>query len=182
MQLNMGEGKLLVIVPIVAADFANGSYLARVLVAKPQSRQMHQMLVSKPGGILNRQIYQLPISRSLQIDVAEANEIARMCCECMEQGGILLVQPEHILSLKLMCLESFITGKNELGKSILRTLELFKKSSRDIVDESDENFSVKFELIYTMGIQQHLELSPQRWMIIQEVLELFRKSAVEIKQ
>jgi hypothetical protein len=180
MQLNMGEGKSSVIVPIVAADRADGSCLVRILVAKPQSRQMLQMLVSKLGGLLGRRIYHLPISRSLQIDVAEANEIERMCCECMEQGGILLVQPEHILSLKLMCLESFIIGRTEIGESILRTLELFRKSSRDIVDESDENFSVKFELIYTMGTQQSLELSPQRWIMIQEVLDLFRKYTVEL--
>jgi hypothetical protein len=40
MQLNMGEGKSLVIVPILAAALADGSCLVRVLVAKPQACQM----------------------------------------------------------------------------------------------------------------------------------------------
>lgn len=182
MQLNMGEGKSSVIVPIVAAALADGSRLVRVLVAKPQSRQMLHMLVSKLGGLLGRRIYQLPVSRSLRIGVLEADEIERMCRDCMKTGGILLVQPEHILSLKLMCLESFIIGKIEVGRSIFRTLQLFRNSSRDVVDESDENFSVKFELIYTMGAQQPLEFSPERWIIIQQILELVRKYAVDMKE
>jgi hypothetical protein len=182
MQLNMGEGKSSVIVPIVAAALADGSRLVRVLVAKPQSRQMLHMLVSKLGGVLGRRIYQLPVSRSLRIGLSEAGEIERMCRDCMKTGGILLVQPEHILSLKLMCLESFIIGKIEIGRSIFRTLQLFRNSSRDVVDESDENFSVKFELIYTMGAQQPLEFSPERWIVVQQILELVRKYAVDMKE
>lgn len=104
-----------------------------------------------------------------------------MCLECMAKGGVLLIQPEHILSLKLMCVECFITGKVEVGSSLLRTLEFFRTSSRDLVDESDENFSVKFELIYTMGVQRPLELSPQRWVIIQQVLGLIRMYAPAVK-
>ncbi|KAJ5556707.1 hypothetical protein N7494_000622 [Penicillium frequentans] len=177
MQLNMGEGKSSVVIPIVAADVANGSYLARVLAAKPQSRQMLQMLVAKLGGLLDRRVYHMPISRSLKLGENEAEEIERMCNECMSHGGVLLVQPEHILSLKLMCLECFIAGKETVGRSLLRVLDLFRKFSRDIVDESDENFNVKFELIYTMGDQRPIEHSPHRWMIIQELLDLAQRYA-----
>ncbi|OQD78015.1 hypothetical protein PENANT_c098G01996 [Penicillium antarcticum] len=177
MQLNMGEGKSSVIVPMVVADLANGVCLTRVLVAKPQSRQMFQMLVAKLGGLLGRRVYHMPITRSLKLGKAEAEEIERMCLECMSQGGVLLVQPEHILSLKLMSLECFIAGKCAVGRSLLRTLQFFQHNSRDIVDESDENFSVKFELIYTMGSQRPVELSPQRWIVVQELLQLVRAYA-----
>ncbi|KAL2840210.1 hypothetical protein BJY01DRAFT_250125 [Aspergillus pseudoustus] len=182
MQLNMGEGKSSVIVPIVAAALADGSSLVRVLVAKPQSQQMFQKLVSKLGGLLGRQVYHLPVSRSLAIDQGGAAEIERICLECAAEGGVLLVQPEHILSLKLMCLECFINGDDTTGNSLLRTLALFRDSSRDVVDESDENFSVKFELIYTLGSQQPLELSPQRWAIIQQLLDLVRRYAPAVKE
>lgn len=181
MQLNMGEGKSSVIVPIVASALADGSCLVRVLVAKPQSKQMFQMLVSKLGGLLGRRVYQLPVSRSLKVDQDQAIAIEQMCLECKAQGGVLLVQPEHILSLKLMCLENFIQGKTAVGQHLLRTLELFRSSSRDVVDESDENFSVKFELIYTMGTQRGLELSPQRWILIQQLLELVRRFVPAVK-
>jgi len=182
MQLNMGEGKSSVIVPIVAAALANRSHLVRVLAAKPQSRQMFQMLVSKLGGLLGRRVYHMPVSRSLKFSEVEARELEWMCLECISEGGVLLIQPEHILSLKLMCLECYIADKRPVGESLLRTLELFRTSSRDIVDESDENFNVKFELVYTVGIQRPLELSPQRWTVIQQLLDLVRNYAPEIKK
>ncbi|KAL2845028.1 hypothetical protein BJY01DRAFT_247849 [Aspergillus pseudoustus] len=182
MQLNMGEGKSSVIVPIVATRLANGSCLVKIIVAKPQSRQMFEMLISKLGGLLNRQVYHLPVSRSLKLDQAEADEIGRMCRECMLQGGVMLVQPEHILSLKLMCLESFIVGKPAVGRSLLETLQFFESCSRDVVDESDENFNVKFELVYTMGAQRPVELSPQRWTMIQQILGLVRQFAPVVKR
>ncbi|KAE8334599.1 hypothetical protein BDV24DRAFT_170024 [Aspergillus arachidicola] len=181
MQLNMGEGKSSVIVPIVVAALAHGACLVRVLVAKPQSRQMLQMLVSKLGGLLGRRVYLMPISRSLQLSETEIRELESMCRECMANGGVLLVQPEHLLSLKLMCIESFVTGKVSVGRALRTVLQLFKGFSRDVVDESDENFSVKFELIYTMGSQRPLELSPERWAIIQQVLSLVRIYAPGLK-
>ncbi|KAL4951222.1 hypothetical protein BDW69DRAFT_42194 [Aspergillus filifer] len=182
MQLNMGEGKSSVIVPIVAAALADGSSLVRVHVAKPQSRQMFHMLISKLGGLLGRRVYHLPVSRSLKVDESAAMVIERMCLECMAEGGVLLVQPEHILSLKLMCLECFISDRSSVGQRILETLEIFRSSSRDVVDESDENFSAKFELIYTMGSQRALELSPQRWNLTQQLLDVVRRYVLAIKE
>lgn len=181
MQLNMGEGKSSVIVPIVATALANGERLVRVLVAKPQSRQMFQMLVSKLGGLLNRRVYHLPVSRAMKIGREQAVEIEAICRECMHNGGVLLLQPEHILSLKLMGLECAITGNEAAGTSVMRTMELFQSQSRDLVDESDENFSVKFELIYTMGAQRPVEFSPRRWTMTHEVLDLVRQVARRIK-
>lgn len=93
MQLNMGEGKSSVIVPIVAAALADGSRLVRVIVAKPQSKQMLQMLVSKLGGLLDRRVCHMLFSRALRFGKAEANTIDSIYRECMTNGGILFVQP-----------------------------------------------------------------------------------------
>lgn len=172
MQLNMGDGKSSVIVPIVAARLADGQQLVRVVVAKPQSKQMAQVMISKLGGMLSRRIYYMPFSRALRPSKANADAIGSMLRECMSNDGILLVQPEHILAFKLMCLESFIIGKDEIGKSLLTTQDFFDKSSRDLVDESDENFSVKFELIYTIGSQTSVDMAPDRWLCIHEILGL----------
>lgn len=182
MQLNMGEGKSSVIVPLVAIALANQSCLVRVIVAKPQSRQMFQMLVSKLGGLLGRRVYHMPISRALQFEKAEADEIHHMCQECMLQGGVLLIQPEQVLSLKLKCLECFIVGKHAAGHSLLKTLHFFQTCSRDVVDESDENFNVKLELIYTIGAECPVELSPHRWILIQQLLSLVRRYAPDVKK
>lgn len=172
MQLNMGEGKSSVIVPIVAAAVADGQQLARVIVAKPQFKQMTQMLISKLGGLLDRRVYYMPISRSLKLDDAAALRISDMLRDCMSSGGILLIQPEHILSFQLMTPECYILGRQGVGKQLMSTLDFLEQNARDIVDESDENFSVRFELIYTMGTQRPIELSPDRWLVLQQVLDV----------
>lgn len=175
MQLNMGEGKSTVIIPMVAASLANANQLVRVVVAKPQSKQMAQMLIAKFGGLVARRIYYMPFSRSLSLTPAAANQIDRTLKQCMSTGGILLVQPEHLLSFKLMAPECYMSSNTLLGQQLMETQDFFDKYSRDIVDESDENFSVRFELIYTMGTQQSIELSPDRWFLTQQVLEIVQR-------
>jgi len=182
MQLNMGEGKSSVIAPIVAAALADGTRLVRIIVAKPQSKQMIQMLISKLGGLLDRRIFFLPISRSLQFDEAAAISIEQMCHECMESGGILLVQPEHLLSFQLMVLDRYIAGKTAVAEVLSRTQIFFDERSRDIVDEGDENFNVRFELIYTMGAQRPVDASPDRWIHIGELLDLVKTFAVQVTE
>ncbi|TIC93966.1 hypothetical protein CH35J_009644 [Colletotrichum higginsianum] len=182
MQLNMGEGKSSVIVPMVAAALADGSCLVRVIVAKPQSKQMLQMMVSKLGGLLDRRIFHIPFSRAVRVDISETTAIQAIFQDCMDCRGILLVQPEHILSFQLMAIETAILRKASVSQSLVRAKDFLGRVSRDIVDESDENFSVKFELVYTMGTQRPVEFSPDRWVCIQQVLEVVRKFLPEVQK
>ncbi|TFA98909.1 hypothetical protein CCMA1212_009268 [Trichoderma ghanense] len=181
MQLNMGEGKSSVIVPIVATALSNGSRIVRVVVAKPQAKQMHQMLVSKLSGLIDRPIFRMPFSRAIRMDRDKAAVVEELARRSMREGGVMLVQPEHLLSFQLMGLECLIDGKEAVGRCLLNAQKLFDESSRDIVDESDENFSVKFELIYTMGLQQSIEHTPDRWVVSQEVLDRFASVCLELK-
>lgn len=182
MQLNMGEGKSTVIIPMVAAALADGSQLVRVIVAKPQSKQMAQMLLAKLGGLVKRRVYYMPFSRSLKLTNTAAATISRTMKECMRRGGILLVQPEHILSFGQMAPECYITDKESVGQPLMAMQDFFDQHSRDIVDESDENFSVRFELIYTMGSQQTIELSPDRWFFMQQVLSIVMNIVQEVSK
>ncbi|SCN65635.1 uncharacterized protein FFB20_01852 [Fusarium fujikuroi] len=177
----MGEGKSTVIVPIVATALGDRTKLVRVIVAKPQAKQMHQMLISKLSGLLDRPVYMLPFSRDTKMDLQTANTIQCLMKRCTQEGGILMVQPEHLLSFQLMELEFRIRGDIQVAEAMSQTRKLFDRSSRDIVDKSDENFSVKFELIYTLGKQRPIEHSPDRWVIIQEVMGLIAKFGPEIK-
>ncbi|KAI0409107.1 hypothetical protein F4802DRAFT_615626 [Xylaria palmicola] len=181
MQLNMGEGKSSVIVPIVAISLADTTQLVRVIVAKPQSKQMLQMLVSKLGGLVDRQIYHLPFSRAIKIENNSLRAIEQLLKECMQSGGILLTQPENILSLMLMGIESCTAGKLSASQTLTKTLSFLDAHSRDIVNESDENFSVKFELLYTIGMQRPVQYSPKRWTYVQNVLGIFKKVAAEVQ-
>lgn len=180
MQLNMGEGKSSVIVPIVAAALADGQRLVRIVVLKPLSTQMFHLLRNKLGGMLGRRIFHMPISRSVRLDVHKATEIQKLCEECMHTGGVLLVQPEHLLSFELMSLERLLSDGLELGNILTETQLWLDSNSRDILDESDEILSVRFELIYTMGMQRAIDFSPDRWTIIEDILGLVSRFAQPI--
>ncbi len=104
---------------------------------------MDERSISRLRSLVNRRIYHLPFSRSLRLGVTEADAIKEILVECIRNGGILVVQPDHILSLKLIGLECGINS-NELAKSLLGTQSFFDAKSRDVIDESDENFSVRF--------------------------------------
>ncbi|PQE15350.1 very large low complexity protein [Rutstroemia sp. NJR-2017a WRK4] len=181
MQLNMGLGKSSVIVPIIAAALADKTKLVRVVVLKPLAMQMFQSLVKKLGGMVNRRVVYMPISRSLNLDVHQAAQIQHMYEECKQTGSIVLVQPEHILSFELMGLERVFTNP-KLGGVMLETQHWLQTNSRDILDESDEILSVRFELIYTMGMQRAIEFSPERWLIIQHVLGVLNRIAPQVHE
>lgn len=150
--------------------------LVRIVIAKPQSKQMHHMLVSKLGGIIDRRVFCLPFSRFIRMNTGKVQQIQSILTTCIQTGGVLLVQPEHLLSLKLMGIEQLgFAGNNHnhsTGTQLIRVQNFMNKYSRDIIDESDRNFSVKFELIYTIRIQKPVEMSPDRWIIIEGVLGL----------
>jgi len=198
MQLCMGEGKTSVIVPIVAASLADKTKLVRVVVLKPLSGQMFQTLVRTLGGLVNRRIFFMPFSRGITMGRDEIKVVKQLYKECMESGGILLVQPEHLLSFKLLGLEWLYNSyhkdnskhkkKNrktdrvasdekcdmEVARLLLDTQRWLEKYSRDILDESDEILNVRHELIYTIGDPTPIQNHPDRWVVIQEIFDLIQ--------
>ena len=108
-QLNMGEGKSSVIVPVVASTLADRKKLVRVVVLKPLSRQMFDLLRQRLSGLCNRRIYYIPFSRQIPVGNEEIRLIQQLYQQCMDSGGILVTLPEHILSLKLMTVDRTIT-------------------------------------------------------------------------
>ncbi|KAJ6436610.1 putative 115 kDa protein in type-1 retrotransposable element R1DM [Purpureocillium lavendulum] len=181
MQLNMGEGKSSVIVPTIAAALADGSRLVKVVVAKPQSRQMLDVLASKLGGLMNRRIYRMPFSRSVKLDVPQVHILTEIYKRCVSDGGVMIVQPEHVLSFQLLTVETAIRGDKALAQNLWHLHKMLNLGARDIVDESDENFSTKFELIYTIGDQRTVEHGPERWVMIQRVLGIILKYSRQAK-
>ena len=120
MQVNMGEGKSSVIIPIAAAALADGKQLVRVVVPKALTVQMFESLVARLGGLTNRPIYHLPFSRSPEHDdrgrviSLQIDDLQKLMSQCMAERGIVLVQPEHVVSLKLMSVEQQIPKGDSL--------------------------------------------------------------------
>ncbi|KAG8927461.1 hypothetical protein FRC02_008200 [Tulasnella sp. 418] len=201
-QLNMGEGKTSVILPMVAATLSDGKQLPRVVVLKQLAPSMFHLLVHRLGGFANRRVFCMPFTRSLQVTAAQARQIHYLHSLCVKERGILIMQPEHILSFKLLGLDhkfndspsSRVTSQRlisptssdtlsvDVATHLLKSQQWLDEHSRDILDESDEILHVRCQLVYTIGQRQPLQGSPDRWTIIQQVLTLVKKHAAVVKQ
>ncbi|OBZ74845.1 hypothetical protein A0H81_05455 [Grifola frondosa] len=158
LQLNMGEGKSSIIVPVIAATLADRTRLT---------------LVDRLGGLTNRRIFYMPFSRAINPDVDQVRVIQDLYEECMRVGGILVTQPDHILSFKLMAIDRQLSANDPAHRPItdqlLKSQRWLENNTRDILDESDEILHVRFQLVYTVRLQRHLEDHPDRWTTIQQV-------------
>ncbi|KAH9035654.1 hypothetical protein EDB85DRAFT_2073374 [Lactarius pseudohatsudake] len=184
-QLNMGEGKSSVIVPLVAATLADGSKLARIVTLKPLSNQMFQLLLGRLSGLADRRIFYVPFSRNLRMDSSMVQRISALYGQCAAGGGVLVVQPEHLLSQKLMCIDTLITSYHRpemspLAKGLNILQDWLAKASRDVLDESDEILHARYQLVYTAGEQMPVEDHPNRWSTTQQVFGLLRKHAAQL--
>jgi hypothetical protein len=185
LQLNMGEGKSSVIVPLIVSTLANGSTLVRVVTLKPLTNQMFELLVSRLSGLANRPIFYVPISRRLSVNASLIRTIRGLYERCVAEGGILVVQPEHVLSLKLMHIDILLRPhRNIRERSIARKLGLLQdwlaKVSCDVLDESDEILHPRHQLVYSSGKQMPVDDHPNRWTTIQQVLSRLRAHVVKL--
>jgi hypothetical protein len=176
----MGEGKSSVILPLVASTLANGSDLVKVVTLKPLSNQMFEVLVSRLAGLADRPIFYVPISRSLHMTTSLVRKIRGLFERCVTEGGVLVVQPEHILSLKLMDINNILFPQNphENGDRLQELQDWVAKLSRDVLDESDEILHVRYQLIYTAGEKIPVHGHHNRWTTIQQVLSRLQAHAI----
>jgi hypothetical protein len=98
------------------------------------------------------------------------------------EGGVLVIQPEHILSQKLMHIDILLDSngngeKTSMAHELGALQEWVAKTSRDVLDESDEILHVRYQLVYTSGDQMPVDDHPNRWIIIQQVFGLLQAHA-----
>ena len=182
----MGEGKSSVIVPLVAATLADGSNLARIVTLKPLSNQMYQLLLSRLSDLADRRVFYVPFSRNLQMSVSVVQSIGNLYKRCAAKGGVLVVQPEHLLSQKLMCIDTLLTAVDGSEKiTVADELESLQGwltgVSRDVLDESDEILHVRYQLVYTAGEQMPVEDHPNRWFTTQQVFGRLQVHAAQLQ-
>ncbi|KAL8647212.1 MAG: hypothetical protein Q9210_005690 [Variospora velana] len=188
MQLNMGEGKSSVIIPLIAVALADGDQVLRVVVLRSLARQMQDTIMQRLGGLAGRPVYHMPFSRRTQMDESTVRHMRAIFEECMKSKGILIAQPEHILSFKLMGLERLASASASredgevdrsyaLATKLLDTQTWLEEHCRDVLDESDEILDVKFQLIYTLGAQRSMDGQPDRWIMMESVFDLVERQA-----
>ena len=175
-QLNMGEGKSSVIIPMIAAASADGSKLLRVLVLRSLLNQTHSLMTERLGRLIGRRVYNMPFTRHTPVDVAAVKNIHQLCLDCMEGAGVLVTLPENVLSFRLMGFERMLED-GDLSKELLKADLWLQKNCKDVLDESDKILNVKFQLVYAVGAQLAIHGSPGRWSICLAVLSLVGKYA-----
>jgi hypothetical protein len=181
LQLNMGEGKSSVIVPMIASSLPDGRNLVRVVVLKALSTQMFQLLVDRVSGLANRRLFYLPFSRDLKATSSTLNRIQSLFQECMKKRGVLIAQPEHILSYRLMGIDQTLHTSG-VTSQLTDTYHWLLNHSRDILDESDEILHNRYQLIYTIGKQRLLEEHPHRWTTTQELFSLLLNNVPLVRE
>jgi hypothetical protein len=143
---------------MICASLADGRTLARVVVLKALSKQMFTLLVLRLGNLLNRRIMYIPFSRQVKMDATRIATLKGMFESAALDGAVLLVQPEHLLSFKLMGIERLMSAPTPADEQAARMLidlqEWLSSKSRTVMDESDEICHVQYQLIYTAGVQQ----------------------------
>ncbi|KAG1902165.1 uncharacterized protein F5891DRAFT_1172225 [Suillus fuscotomentosus] len=177
LQLNC---KSYVIVPLVAAALSDGHKLVRVIVLKSSSAQMFQLLVERLSGLAQRRIFYIPFFRAFSIDSSKVQMYRDLMQECMDTKGILVVQPDHILPLQLMAVDRQLSPQIEAAEDMLQTQLWLDNHTRDILDESDEILHVRYQMVYTVGLQRSLQGHPERWTTTQQVLSLVAKHAARL--
>jgi len=181
MQLNMGEGKTAVIVPLLALSLANKKQLCRVTVLKSLFTTNFASLVNNLGGLLNRRIYIFPCRRDMPIDGQTADQMLKLYQECTEQQGVVLTLPEYRLSFQLKGYEKSRAKEFRDARSLVEVHEWLAKNVRDVLDESDEILHAKYQLIYTLGSQLPVDGGQRRWAVTQSLLKLIPERAEELQ-
>jgi len=118
------------------------------------------------------------------MNVQQIQHIRNLFEECARVQGVLVTQPEHILSFRLMVIDRVLSSGAPLDPASLelqRVQAWLNSISRDILDESDELLHVRYQLIYTVGEQEPLDGHPDRWIITQNMLDLVRLNARQLQ-
>ncbi|CAF1396340.1 unnamed protein product [Adineta ricciae] len=183
MQMNMGEGKTSVIIPMLALSLCSStSSLVRIIVLKSLLTMNYQSLRSKLGGLLNRRVFPFTCRRDMKFGQTQVEQIDRRLRQGMSRRDIVLTAPEYILSFDLLTIDKCRRQEFTVGEVMLKVQQWTKRCVRDVLDESDEILHVKYQLIYTIGQQKPVSGGAQRWKTIQLALELVKKNAELIAQ
>ena len=179
MQLNMGEGKTSVIIPLLVTA-SNIKAIMRIVVLKSLFNMNYSSLCQKLGGILNKRVYIFPCQRDIDFNESRIKLYKDLYAECIQNKGIIISLPEYQLSFKLKGLEVSRSGNNKsLSEMLIDTQCWLDNNVRDILDESDELLHFKYQLVYPVGNNTSLE--SLRWLVAQAVLNISKQHFEDLK-
>ncbi|KAL8868777.1 MAG: hypothetical protein Q9174_004759 [Haloplaca sp. 1 TL-2023] len=174
LQMNMGQGKSSIIIPMVATALARDENLVRVVVPRSLLLQAGQLLSSRLGGLINRKLKHVPFSRKSPTDLDTIRAYHQLHIDVQKGRGVLLALPEHLLSFQLSGKQELSNGHTREAKYMIRIQAWFARKARDVLDECDHMLAVQTQLIYPSGSQSPVDGHPDRWKFVQGLLKLTR--------
>lgn len=174
LQMNMGQGKSSIIIPMVVAQLADTKNLVRVVVPRPLLTQTAQLLQARLGGLVGRKIRHVPFSRRSSTAINDLEAYHNLHLEMQRDGGTILTLPEHMLSFQLSGLQELSNGHIQQATYMMRLQEWLVRKCRDVLDECDHMLAVKTQLIYPSGAQTMVDGHPGRWKLVQDLLKLVK--------
>ncbi|CAB9504630.1 Protein of unknown function (DUF3645) [Seminavis robusta] len=167
-QLNMGQGKTSVLVPMLLLELVNTSQdvirvnmLSSIIhVAKEKYKAMLQ------SSVQYLKIRTLPFTRSAPLDKHHQEIISQELTRCGKEKCCVLVTPQDRNSLLMKQFDE--DGMHVHGL----------KSNRfvDIIDESDVILHHSFQQTYAVGCQVNLPDGASRWNVIEALLLILSES------
>ena len=186
-QLNMGEGKTRVILPMLLLHLARPGTLVRMHFLSQLLGEAYLFLHRHlTASLMNRRLCLLPFDREKKLtNIHDVQRMYEGLLRCERNGGAVLVAPEHRLSLQLKAHDLRLSEKSSgayvanfgqiRAEQIRAELDrLHRRPYYDIFDESDEELRHQFQLIYACGSCTDLPAGPERWIVAEALLREIR--------
>ena len=156
------------------AVLGDGEQLARLIVPKPLLLPTAQMIQSRLGGLVGREIQHIPFSRRTKCNPETLRLYTDLHRDMLRRRGVVLNAPEHVLSYKLSGLQYLASSRLETACKMINFQSWLTATCRDVLDESDVSLAVKTQLIYPSGEQTTVDGHPHRWQVAQSLLSLVK--------
>ncbi|KAF5564196.1 hypothetical protein FPHYL_4816 [Fusarium phyllophilum] len=181
LQMNMGQGKTSCIMPMAAILLADTTNLCRLVVPRALLLQTAQVMQSRLGGLVGREVCHIPFARRSPTDDQALELYHSLHKTTLASGGVMLCLPEHLLSFKLSGLQKLADKEAKKAQKMMNIQAWLESSSRDVLDESDLTLSPKTQLIYPSGIPTMIDGHPQRWQLIEDMLALVESHVPQLQ-
>ena len=187
-QLNMGEGKTRVILPMLILDLGKARSdtppeerpIVRLHMLSPLLDEgfdhLHSVLC---GGILGRKLMRMPFHRDIKLTEPQVQVMNAHARFCQQEGGVIILKPESRCSL-------YLKGFELSDEAARKSLTAFENDLpwRDIIDESDAVLRYKYQLIYAVGKEDPLPALCERTavgqLLLRTIIQCCNPNRVEV--
>jgi hypothetical protein len=170
-QINMGEGKTRVLLPMLCLYFSKFTQsVIRIVmlsnILEEGYEYLHRYLCA---SVINMKIVVLPFHRDVEVTRENASLLLHVLGSMRGQNACVIMSPESCLSFQLKLDELAYYNDPDQILPILTQIEDLEYC--DLLDESDEELSHKRRIIYSIGTQLDLPSGQVRWECVIELLK-----------